>query len=36
MGEERFNEKGALFSRITIKKTIENKREKGFLIESKE
>ena len=32
MGEEKFNEKGAGFSSITIK----NKHEKVFLIESKE
>ena len=36
MGEEKFNEKGAGFSTITIKKTLKNKHETVFSIESKE
>ena len=34
-GEEKFNEKGAAFSSITIKKQWKNKHEKVFTIESK-
>ena len=36
MGEEKFNEKGAGFSSITIKKKRKNKHEEVFSIESKE
>ena len=36
MEEEKFNEKGAGFSSTTIKKTMKNKYEKVFSVESKE
>ena len=36
MGEEKFNEKGAGFSSITIRKQRKNKHENVFSIESKD
>ena len=36
MGEQKFNEKGAGFSKITIKTQSKNKHGKVFSIESKE
>ena len=36
MGEQKFNEKGSGFSKITIKKQWKNKHGKVFSIESKE